>query len=147
MNAKQRFERTRKSVMRLAEVQALIMYECDDWLPPNVHSKHEISDPTANRAIRNVDIIAEKLESLRTEETELLTIIGESLRIIGAVRRGFGEKYGDILDRRYIDTAKWTDIADEYDVTERTVQNWACIAFDWIDSIGIARLLAGDTEI
>ena len=55
MNAKERFQRTKRAVKRLHEVQLQIMYECDDWKPPQVKTKTDKSDPTANKAIYNVD--------------------------------------------------------------------------------------------
>ena len=155
MNARERFEATRKAVKRLAEVQALIMYDCDDWKPPGVKARHETSDPTANRAIYNVDELAEKLAALRAEESELIALIGESGEIICAVRAGFGDKYADVLEARYIDCEKWQTIADDYEsnhkgknkVNQRTVQNWAQVAFDWIDSVGVSRLLRGEVDV
>ena len=151
--ARDRFEHTRDCVKRLKEVQLLIMYECDDWQPPNVKAKGAISDPTATRAIAMVDELSVKLEALKQEESELESFIGESLAIINAVEIGLGEEYAIVLDSRYIDLWKWKDIAKLFTnaknetVATRTVQNWAQIAFDWIDSVGISRLLKGDTEL
>ena len=147
MDARERFERTRKAVKRLAEVQALIMYDCDDWHPPGVKAHNETSDPTAKRAIYNVDELAEKLTALRAEERELIQLIGESGTIIEAVKSGFIDKYGYVLEWRYIDCETWASIADAYDVTERTVQNWAQWACEWIDSVGVSRLLRGEVEV
>lgn len=155
MNAKQRFEATRRAITRLAEVQALIMYDCDDWQPESVHSAHEVSDPTARQAIYAVDELGEKLAALRAEERELTDLIGDSFAIIEAVRTGFISKYADVLDYRYIDGEKWTEIAERFEsmrlnketVTTRTVQNWAQVAFEWIDSVGVSRLLRGENEL
>jgi hypothetical protein len=100
-----------------------------------------------------VDEVSEKLEALKQEESELESFIGESLAIINAVEIGLGEEYAIVLDSRYIDLWKWKDIAKLFTnaknetVATRTVQNWAQIAFDWIDSVGISRLLKGDTEL
>lgn len=155
MNAKSRFEATRAAISRLNEVKALIMYGCDDWQPEGVRTSVATSDPTATAAIRAVDELADKLDALRAEESELEDLIGTSLAIIAAVRRGFGEKYADVLDSRYIDCEKWTEIAERYEsmqhgketVTTRTVQNWAQIAFEWIDSVGVSRLLRKDYDV
>ena len=146
-NAKERFEQVKRAVARLHEVQLMIMNDCDDWRPPSVSSRHAISDPTANKAIRHVDELEGKLSTLRAEETELIDFIGEALVIIHAVREGLGVKYADVLEWRYIDCMTWEYICDEYDVTRQTCHNWINIAFDWIDSIGITRILAGDLEI
>ena len=155
MDVRERFERTRKAVVRLDEVKALIMYDCDDWKPPGIKAPTETSDPTASRAIYTVDELCVKLEALRAEERELEQLIGESLAIIGAVRAGLGDKYADVLDARYIDGDKWQDIADRFEsshenkdtVKPRTVQNWAQVAFDWVDSVGVSRLLRGEVDV
>lgn len=106
-----------------------------------------------------MDELADKLEALRQEEQELLDTIGESLAIIQGVRDGMpnGEKYGDVLESRYIDNEQWQDIADRYEsnragnegkrVAVRTVQGWATIACEWIDSIGVSRILRGVLEV
>ena len=151
MNARERFEATRKAVKRLAEVQALIMYDCDDWKPPGVKARHETSDPTANRAIYNVDELSEKLEALRSEESELIALIGESGEIIRAVRAGFNEQYADWLEHRYIDLWTWAQFADELGMEQKKarekVRYWCGVTFDWIDSVGVSRLLRGQVEI
>ena len=61
----------------------------------------------------------------------------------------------DVLEARYIDNEKWPDIADKYEsnhenrekVTVRTVQNWAAVACDWVDSVGVSKLLKGEIEL
>ena len=125
----------------------MIMNDCDDWRPPSVSARKAISDPTANAAIRHVDELDGKLTALRAEEAELTDLIGEVLVIIQAVRDGLGDKFANLLEWRYIDCMSWSYIRREYDVAKRTRQRNICIAFDWIDSIGITRLLAGDYEI
>jgi len=147
MDARERFRQTRIKVRRLNEVQALIMFDCDDWKPPTVKAQHEQSDPTAARAIHNVDELAAKLEALRKEETELQDFIGVSLAIIEAVRDGFGEVYANILDWRYIDDLSWRRIHSEYGVPKSTGHYLLNIVFDWIDSVTVSRLLKGIVEI
>lgn len=147
MNACERFERTRKAVKRLAEVQALIMYDCDDWKPPGIRVHNETSDPTANRAIYNVDELSEKLEALRAEERELLQLIGESLEIIAAVRDGLGDKYADMLDARFINDWSFARIADEFDISKSTAKERVDVALDWIDGVGVSRLLRGEVDV
>ena len=129
------------------EVQLMIMNDCDEWRPPSVSSRHSTPDPTANAAIRHVDELEEKLKALREEETELIDMIGEALVIIQAVRDGLGNKFADVLEWRYIDCLSWGKINRMYDVPKRTGHDRLNIAFDWIDSIGITRILAGDLEI
>ena len=147
MNAKQRFEATRRAIERLAEVQALIMYDCDDWQPESVHSAHEVSDPTARQAIYAVDELADKLEALRKEERELTDLIGDTLAIIDAVKQGFGTIYGNLLEWHYIDGVTWTRISDDTGIKRHKCYCLRDIAFDWIDSVGVSRLLRRDYEV
>lgn len=147
MNARERFERTRQAIPRLNDVKLALMYDGDDWKPPTTRTRTETSDPTANRAIYNVDERDELLESLRREERELTQLIGESLVIIRAVREGFGEIYANLLDWYYIDRMTWTQISEDKDIKRSTCYYLVDIAFDWIDSVGVSRLLSGQTEI
>lgn len=155
MNARERFKRTKQAVKRFNAVHLLLMNDGEDWRPAEIKTRSDKSDPTARVAIYNVDERADYLEALRDEEAELLEFIGTSLAIIEAVRAGFGEKYADVLDSRYIDCEKWTEIAERYEsmqhgketVTTRTVQNWAQVTFEWIDSVGVSRLLRKDYEV
>lgn len=155
MNAHERFELTRRRIARLNEVKALIMYGCDDWRPEHIRAKTDKPDPTANEAAFRVDVLGEQLDELKREESELESFIGVTLAIIAQVRAGFGEIYADVLETRYIDNEKWPSIAERYEsnhenrekVTVRTVQNWAAIACDWVDSVGVSRLLNGEVEL
>ena len=148
MNARQRFECARHAVKRLRDVQLAIMYECDDWQPPKVKAGgKQISDPTATRAIYRVDVLGEKLAALQAEESDLLEEIGTALEIIAAVRGGFGEIYAYLLEWRYIDCMKWRDIEADHGYSKSTGCYLLSIAFDWVDSVGVSRLLNGDTEI
>lgn len=146
MAARDRFEQTRKAVDELAVIQALIFVNGDDWKPDGV--KAQTPDPTANRAIYNVDVLDEKLEEWRRREAELMEFIGVTLRIIEGVRRGLGDKYASILDQRYIDGVTWSDVRyDGRKVPKSTGKLRAAVAFDWIDSLGIAGVMGGEYEI
>ena len=147
MDAKTRFERTRAAVQRLNEVHALLMYDGDDWKPEDVRTSTNASDPTASRAIYAVDELAEKLNALRAEERELIDLIGESGTIIAAVRKGFGTPYGNLLEWRYIDCYTWRRIHDDYGITRDCGRYLLDVAFDWIDSVGVSKLLRGQTEL
>ena len=147
MNAKERFEETRRAILRLNDVKLLIMNGCDDWKPPQVKAHHETSDPTAARAVYNVDVLAGKLEALRSEESELEDFIGESLKIIHAVRVGFGDLYADMLEWRYIDGLSFSQIAEEHEMSKSTAHGRIDIACEWVDSVGVSRLLNGHYEI
>ena len=147
MNAKSRFEATRAAISRLDEVKALIMYGCDDWRPEGVRTSIATSDPTAAAAIRAVDELADKLDALRAEESELEDLIGTSLAIIAAVRVGFGEIYANLLEWRYIDGWTWKRIHDDKGIKRHVGYDLVIIAFDWIDSVGVSRLLRGENEL
>lgn len=142
MSARERFVQTRQAVIELNGIKALIMSEGDDWKPPGIHIKG-ICDPTANRAIRNVDEWGEQLAELRKREAELEYFIGMTLQIIEAVRSGLGAEYADLLDQRYIDCLTWKQM----DVSKSTGKMKVAIAFDWIDSVGVSRLLKGEHEV
>ena len=142
MTARERFVQTRQAVIELNNIKALIMTDGDDWKPPGV-KVHAVSDPTASRAIRNVDEWGEQLAELRKRESELEHFIGTTLAIIEAVRDGLGADYADILDARYIDCLTW----NQMDVAKSTGKLKVAIAFDWIDSIGISKLLRGEVEV
>ena len=133
---------------RLHDIQLLIMYDADDWKPQDgVKTAHSTSDPTAQKAIYNVDELGEKLTALRQEERELQNFIGESLAIIRAVESGFGEIYANLLDWRYIQRWTWERIHDDYGIAKSTGHYLLNIAFDWIDSIGVSRLLRGQVDL
>ena len=142
MSARDRFVQTRQAVIELNNIKALIMSDGDDWKPPGV-KVHAVSDPTASRAIRNVDEWGEQLAELRKREAELEHFIGTTLQIIEAVRSGLGSDYADILDKRYIDCLTW----QQMDMPKSTGKMKVAIAFDWVDSIGISRLLRGEVEV
>lgn len=151
MDARERFKATRRAVSRLNEVHLLLMNECDDWKPPTVKTRTDKSDPTADRAIYNVDELGEKLEALRNEERELTDLIGTSLAIIEAVRVGFSEQYADWLEWRYIDLWTWEQFADKLGIESKKarekVRYWCGVTFDWIDSVGVSRLLCGEVDV
>lgn len=147
MSARERFAQTRKAVIELNTIKALIMFDGDDWKPSNVRAQG-ISDPTAARAIRNVDEWGERLQELRSRENELERFVGVSLALIQAVRDGLGDDYADILEQRYIDCFSWRDVElDGERVPKSTGKMKVAIAFDWVDSIGVSRLLKGETEV
>lgn len=138
-----RFTETRARVQRLHSVQLALMFECDDWKPPQVRAKGETSDPTAARACYFVDELESKLTSLRQEESELLEYIGLTLRIIDGIRHGLGGKYADVLEARYIDCRKWRDI----DISRSHGRDLINVACDWVDSLGVSRVLSGNYEL
>jgi len=147
MTAKERFEQTRRAVDRLEAVKLLIMNDGRDWMPPTNGRGGSISKPTEQQAIYNVDELADKLAALRQEEAELEDLIGTSLAIISAVAKGFGEVYATLLEARYIDCLTWTQIHGGYGIAKSTGHYLLDIAFDWIDSMGVSRLLRGEVDV
>jgi len=147
MNARERFELTRQYVQRLHEVQLALMFDCDDWAPPTIRANTEKPDPTAKRAIYNVDELESKLASLRREESELIEFIGVSLGIIEGVRKGFGEVYANLLEWRYIDGMTVKRISEDKNLNRTYCYELLDVAFDWIDSVGVSRILKGEAEI
>ena len=147
MNAHERFERTRRSVARLNEVKLLIMYGCDDWRPAHIRAKTDKPDPTANEAMHRVDVLGEQLDELKREQDELESFIGVTLTIIAQVRAGFGEIYANLLEWHYIDGRTWTNISEDTGIKRSTCYYLVDIAFDWVDSVGVSRLLKSDYEI
>ena len=136
MSARDRFVRIRKAVVQLATVQALISTCGDDWQPDTV-GRSGFGDPTANRAIMNVDVWGVRLEELRAEEQELLEIIGNGLKDIELVRACLSDMHASILDQRYIDGLRWRDV--EYNgkrVKLSTGKLKVAEAFGFLDGIG-----------
>lgn len=147
MNAQERFELTRRRIARLNEVKALIMYGCDDWRPEHIRAKTDKPDPTANEAAYRVDVLGEQLDELKREEYELEQFIGVSLAIIAQVRAGFGEIYANLLEWHYIDGRTWTNISEDTGIKRSTCYYLRDIACDWVDSVGVSRLLNGEVEL
>lgn len=146
MTARNRFEQTRQAVIELDTIKALIMTGGDDWKPPSVRA-HGVSDPTANRAIHNVDTWEEQLVELRKRESELENFIGVTLAIIQGVREGFGEVYANLLEWRYIDGLTMTQINKDSGINRTYCYQLIDIAFDWIDSVGVSRIIGNDYEV
>ena len=81
------------------------------------------------------------------EEHELEAFIGETLAIIEAVRDGFGEIYANLLEWHYIDGQKWTQISNARGINRTYCYQLVDIAFDWIDSVSVSRLLKGEMDV
>ena len=146
-SAKRVFEQARRAVSRLHEVQLALMNHCEDWRPPSARSRIAKPDPTASTAIRNVDELEGRLEALRAEEAELIDQIGEALALVEAVRAGLGEKYAVVLEVLYIDCVPWREIESMLDISRTTGWRYVDIACDWLTSVGMTRILAGDLEV
>lgn len=147
MTARDRFVRTREAVIELDAIKARLSEHGDEWRPEGVKSP-DIPDPTANQAAYNVDVLGDTLEQLRALEQELERFIGVSLMLIERVREGLGNDYAEILDQRYIDGLRWSQvIVNGKKVKVSTGKAKVAVAFDWIDSLGVTKLLRKDYEL
>lgn len=142
MSARDRFVLTRKYVVELDAIKARLMEHGDDWRPEGVKVQGP-SDPTEKQAEYNIDVLGGILDELRARERDLESFIGVTLVIIQRVRDGLGDDYGELLERRYVDNLTWRDC----DVTLSTGKRKCSIAFDWIDSLGLERLIAGEYDL
>lgn len=145
---RERFAQTARAIEELDEIHLLIMYDGEDWKPDGVRIPG-VSNPTESRAIRNVDEWGEKLKELRKRETELTEFISISLVLIRRVRDSLGAKYADVLEQHYIDGEPYSRIADASGnaVKPSTAKQRVSVACDWIDSVGVSRLLRGEVDV
>lgn len=148
MGARERFVMTREYLHKeLPTIRALLGTHGEEWKPAPV-GKSGTSDPTAATAIRNVDELGDELRILREREVWLCGYIAFTLLVIAGVRKGFGKGYADILQQRYIDGLPWAEVAvDGQPVNRRTGQRMANVAFDWLDSVGMADVAGGRYEV
>jgi len=147
MAARDRFVQTRSAILEYDELRALLEEGGDDWRPEGIKATG-IGDPTANRAIRNVDVLGDRLEAIRARVEELEGFIGLTLRIIEGVRKGLGEDYANLLDQRYIDGLTWRDVTlNGQSVSPSSGKAKVALAFDWIDSLGLTKILGGEYEL
>lgn len=77
-------------------------------------------------------------ESMRATEAA----IGEALGRIEELRRIFSRK-ADAVELHYVDLLPWDAVAERLGRSRRTAIAWRDEMFDWIDSIGWARLRGG----
>lgn len=145
MQARRRFEQTRDDILELDEVLALIMYHGDNWKPESVSSG--MGNPTEAKALSLLYFEEHSLGYLEHRRDELIEHIGRTLRVIQAVHDGFGEIYATLLEHRYIDVWPWSRINEEYGISRQRGHYLINVAFDWIDSVGVSKLLRGEYEI
>lgn len=146
MTARDRFVETRKAVVELGAIRARLSEHGEEWRPETVYV-NEISDPTANQAVFNVDVLGDELERLRQREKELAEFVNVSMRLIGHVKIGLGFEYADLLTKRYIDGLSWGQLVAECNRSKSTMKRMASVSFDWIDSLGVTKILRGDYEL
>lgn len=147
MTARDRFTLTRKYIIELNAIMARLSEAGDEWRPERIKTS-EISDPTANQAVYNVDVLGDVIAQMRAREKELQSFIGVTLMLIEHVRKGLGYEYAEILVQRYIDGLRWDDVRVNGDkVPASTGKRKVSIACDWIDSLGMTRILEGEYEI
>ena len=71
--------------------------------------------------------------------------IGEGRRLIGRVRANLGDAFADVLQSLYIERMTVGRTACGLRISKSTVCSRRDIAMDWIDAVGLERVLAGMT--
>lgn len=92
-----------------------------------------ISKPTENRALFLMTSGAAWLQALQDKRERLIYEIGCGLMVCEFVRDGLGEKYGAILEAKYIDQMIWRDVAERFGYSESHAKRLGGIALDWLD--------------
>lgn len=135
------FARVRRSIAEMNECR-LIIDEGADAIASGGGSGGGSSehDPTATRALFLAMHDDRVREAAKARLSVIEDLIGEALKVIGAVRRGLGERYADCLDCRYIDGASIAEAAARLGISEATVKRDTGIAHDWVDSMEHAKL-------
>ena len=73
MTARDRFTLTRKYIIELNAIMARLSEAGDEWRPERIKTS-EISDPTANQAVYNVDVLGDVIAQMRAREKELQSL-------------------------------------------------------------------------
>lgn len=144
-DARARFDQTRQDVMELDEVLTLIVFHGENWRPESVSSG--MGNPTESKALALIGFEERSLPYLERRRDELTEHIGRTLKVIQAVHDGFGEIYAILLEHRYIDVWPWSRIHEEYGISRQHGHYLIGVAFDWIDSVGVSKLLKGEYEL
>lgn len=71
--------------------------------------------------------------------------IGEGRRLIARVRDGLGDQYADVLQSLYIGRRTVGGTACDLRVSKSTVCDRRDAALDWVDAVGLERVLIGMT--
>lgn len=134
VSAREYFEDVSRAVREHRDAELLLTYG-----PPSGADGCGGADPSSGGPVMARVVSDETAREVMraTEQT-----IGEALRRIEELRRVFSRK-ADAVELRYVDLMAWRDAALELGVSERTARLWCAQMFDWVDSLGWARLRSG----
>lgn len=110
----------------------------------STETRHPKGTPTDSmyHVDKALDMQAVRVETLKSARQEV-----EKARVICAhVSSMLGDKYGKILQMRYIELMTWPKIAQAFNVTRTHAQKMADIAIDWVDCEGLARIKEGTSR-
>lgn len=138
MNAKWYFADLRWAMVRLQEIQRLLLNEGEDWHQPGGAPK-TIPDPTGARAMRHLASMASLLE----EKASILAQREEALLIIAGVGGALGSEHAELLMRYYVKLETWDEVAEGMGISRRTCIRMRDWCLEWIDSVGFAHAKNG----
>ncbi len=98
------------------------------------------ADPIGAR----VAVLMDREADAERELEQLEDLVGEALGVCAGVRAYLGDRYGEALERYYVDVATWGDVAEAMGVTERWCRHLRDVALDYVDSVGTARASRGE---
>ncbi len=83
-----------------------------------------------------VDAMLDREErTLRQAEEEFAPLADAAYEAVELVLRGLGFKWADTLTYRFVYREEWLQVAEDVGCASRTtVWQYACAAFDWLDS-------------
>lgn len=96
-----------------------------------------ISNPTESLALFLAEQDAAIRDNAREQYSYCIEIIGAGLIAVETVRRGLGDKYGDIIEGYYIDAFPFSTCAELCQCSKSTAIERRDIACDYLDSIPI----------
>lgn len=141
--ARDYFRHIGRQVDKLNELNRRIM-EGEEGIEPirGKGAKPAISDPTATEAMRHQAAL-KAIDGMVQQRNTLIDEIGDALALLSGIRRAIGERYGTVLEHRYIDRWRWERIADELGVTERWARMVEVAACEWVDAHGWGAVVHG----
>ena len=104
-----------------------------------------VKDPTAAQAMAHQSAI-KAYEQMQAERDATTDELGAALVLLEGVRAAMGHKYADVLEMRYIDRFKWSQIAFELGISRTEAFRVLNVAHDWIDSYGWHALIGGKND-
>lgn len=98
------------------------------------------ADPVGARVAEMMDREADAERELE----QLEDLVGEARGVCDGVRAYLGDRYGEVLERHYVDAVTWGEVAAAIGVTERWCRHLRDVALDYVDSVGTARASRGE---